>query len=234
MRHSTFLAPASRLLLLVAMAACAGPARAQTIPSPYRFINPRQDVGLFAGGIQEARGSLRLGPGGGPTLGARYGIYLAGPMSLEASTFLLVTDREVYDPHPNGVIELLGTTSTYVGGMDALARFALTGRRTWRGFQPFFLTGGGFVVDLAGSSDLDADLATGDQFSFGTSPLGVLGAGTRWFPSERLSLRLEAVLHLWRLSTPDSFLQLKSKLGPLEAREWAGAVGLFGGINFGF
>jgi hypothetical protein len=64
--------------------------------------------------------------------------------------------------------------------------------------------------------------------------MGILGAGTRWIPSERWSLRLELVLHLWRLNTPPSYLELEDELGAVERREWAGTLGVMGGIHLGF
>ena len=60
------------------------PAHAQTIPSPYRFVDTRQEVGLFAGSSSVSKGRFGFGPGGGLGAGARWGIDLSGPLGFEA------------------------------------------------------------------------------------------------------------------------------------------------------
>jgi hypothetical protein len=229
MRPHPPLAFFSLLSAALMLGLCAPRAQAQTIPSPYRFIETMHGAGGFAGVFSENRGSLRLGPGGGPVIGGRYGIELTGPLALEGGPFLLFTDREVHDPRGAEAVEMLGTTSAVVAGLEARVRFTVTGRRTWRGLAPFVAAGGGLVGNLAGRSEMEADFEAQDQFSFGPSALGTLGAGSRWFPSERLSVRLEGVLNFWRLGTPQSFRQREELTEPPPQNEWtrAGAV-LFG------
>ena len=43
---------------------CSPGANAQTIPSPYRFLEHTHDAGVMFGVVQENRGALGIGPGG--------------------------------------------------------------------------------------------------------------------------------------------------------------------------
>src|SRR5262245_16119602 len=65
--------------LMMSLTVLAGRASAQTINSPYRFIDQSQTAGLWGGTVTSASGTLDIGPQGGPVLGARYGIRLSGP-----------------------------------------------------------------------------------------------------------------------------------------------------------
>ena len=222
------------LALASALLLAPTPGSSQMIPSPYRFIESRHDAGFFMGVLKENRGTLRMGPGGGLVTGGRYGIHATGPLTFEASTFLLVADREVYAPTSSGGLQRLGTADSYVGSAELLVRLTVTGSRTWHGLAPFLLAGAGLIGDFAGPSDLESEFRAGERYDFGPAVIGTLGAGTRWYLTDRVSLRLDGVFHLWRLKTPRSFLQQVTELGPLEEHEWPGIVGIVGGVNLGF
>ncbi|MGW8266266.1 MAG: hypothetical protein ACWGSQ_07855, partial [Longimicrobiales bacterium] len=67
----------------------------QTIPSPYRFLDSRQEAGLFAGYMSPGTGRFGFGPGPGPAWGARYGINLYGHFGLEGVVTHLPTTRDI-------------------------------------------------------------------------------------------------------------------------------------------
>jgi len=188
------------------------------------------------GSAFESRGQLDLGPGGGPLVGARYGIKLGSAFGFEATGFLISTDRRVFDPDVEAEEDpiLLGTTSSTVGGVDARLRFSPTGPRTWRGLAPYAVAGGGLALDMNRSSSLEEELSAAATFSFGPSFLGTLGAGTRWLPGERLGFRVEAVLHLWKLGTPEAFRALEEQLGTIPDDEWVGVGAILVGASFRF
>ena len=211
------------------------PASAQTIPSPYRFIEARHGAGGFVGTLFENRGELRLGPGGGIVFGGRYSFELTGPLAVEATSFVLMTDREVYDPRggPDSV-ELLGTTDAYVAGLDGRIRLNLTGARTWNGFAPFLLVGGGVVQDLAGRSEMESAFGSRDRVSFGPGALGILGGGTRWIPTDRVHVRLDTVFSLWKVVTPPSFLPTEAGSEPVPPDEWTATGAVLLGVVIPF
>jgi hypothetical protein len=213
------------LLALVLLALPAWSA-AQTIPSPYRFLDTRHDAGILVGLMNENRGELDLGPGGGVFAGLRYGIELGGPFAFEASGYLLPTDRKVYNPRSDAGLEYLGDTNALLGAIDARIRFGLTGPRTWNGLAPFVHVGGGLVGDFSGRSSLEEAFEPEDRFSFGPSFLGILGGGTRWTPFDRLTFRGEWTLHIWKLGTPRAFFTLRDELASIPEQEWPG-VGSF-------
>lgn len=196
-------------------------ASAQTISSPYRFIEPRHGVTGFVGFVAENRGELRLGPGGGPAFGGRYGFELTGPIAVEVAGFLLLTDREVHDPRGGtDAVELLGTTDATVAGLDGRIRFNVTGPRTWHGLAPFLQVGGGVVQDLTGRSELESALGAGQRYRFGPSATALLGAGTRWIPTDRFHVRLDATFNVWKVTTPSAFIPTNPDATPVRRDEW--------------
>ena len=230
----------SRGPALVAIAVLAGPlpftsgARAQTVPSPYRFVERSHEYGVIFGVARENRGALGIGPGGGPLVGGSYAIRLRGALSGEITGFLISTDRVVYDVSPDVGLIPLGETEARVAALDARLRFTLTGARTWHGLAPFLMAGGGVVGDIAGMSPLDSNLFAEDRFSFGPSFLGIMGAGTRWIPGDRFTLRVETSFNLWKLSTPSGFSQVQEQVDQFTSNEWIG-VGVVGfGASYRF
>ena len=213
---------------------CSPGANAQTIPSPYRFLEGTHDAGVIFGVVQEKRGALGIGPGGGPLFGARYAIELRGPIALELAGYQISTDRVVYDAVPNEGLVPLGNADTMVTGVDARIRFSLTGARTWHGVAPFLMFGGGLVGNLSGPSEFDAELPSSERFSFGPSFLGVMGGGTRWIPFERLTLRVETSLSLWKLGTPVGFSDVEEDLEVFVRQEWIGVGSLVFGASYRF
>jgi hypothetical protein len=211
-----------------------GQVSAQTIPSPYRFVDDRHEAGPFVAAVPGNRGELELGPGGGTLVGARYSIELGGPFALEASSFLLPTDRRVRVPGEGGGFQELGTTDALVGAVDARVRFTLTGARTWHRLAPFVLAGGGVAGDLYGRGELEEELPSEVSFRFGPSFLGVLGTGTRWLPAERITVRADVLLNIWKLGTPDAFLRRDDELGPVPQQEWTGVPAFALGLSYRF
>jgi hypothetical protein len=222
-------------LLLLPVLSTPNEAGAQTITSPYEFIEGRHEAGIFFSHVPDNRGTMELGPGGGVLTGARYSFDLGGPFALEFGGFLLPTDRQVRAPSETGqsILEI-GTADALVGGIDGRVRFTLTGPRTWHGFAPFLVGGGGVAGNLSGRIEEEAELLTEARFTFGPSFMGVLGAGTRYFLTDQLALRLDATAHFWKVGTPQAFLNLPEEAGPVVQQEWP-AVGAFGvGLSWRF
>lgn len=200
-------------------------AGAQQIQSPYRFVEKKQSVSAFAGVHFSDTGALDLGPEGGTAFGARYTIQVGGAFAVEADLSLLPTSRNVFTtdtiPAPDGGEEVaperifVAETDMLLLNAQAGLRFNLTGPRTYRGLQPYLLFGGGVVVDLEGTADVEEDIPTTAVFDFGTSFAGQFGAGIEWFAQDRLAARLDIRDILWKIETPQAFL------GPrIPADEW--------------
>ena len=149
------------LLLALALAAGARAAAAQTIPSPYDYIEKTQATGLFAGylftdpdvSITDST-SLPLGPQSGPVFGIRYQLRAAGPLSIDASVGVSPTERRLFgtttdtDSAFTGAVDLETTVPATVLMADVGLRFYVTGPRTWNGLAPFVVGTGGMVGDI--------------------------------------------------------------------------------------
>ncbi len=228
------LVPALPALALTLAALIGSEARAQTIPSPYRFIDTRQEAGLFAGGnFIVGEGQYGIGPKPGPMIGARYGITIGGPFSLDGVVTYADTERDVKDPDEEGNLTTIGQAPMQLLTIDARIKFNVLGTRTWHKIAPFFLAGAGITFDLAGQSALDQQLLPEDRYDFGNSFAGILGAGTRWFPTERFSFRADLALQLWQQDIPAGY-PLRPLLFDAPNSEWIQAWGLTFGAAYNF
>ena len=218
--------------LLAMFAALASPAGAQTIPSPYRFIEGRQEVSLISGYMPADPGIYDLGPRSGPVFGARYAIEAVGPIFFEGLLSYLPTNRAVIDPRRSRDDWSIGDTDVHLVMLDARFDFSLTGRRTWRRISPHVFLGGGLAVDLAAEGESEQELLPEDLFDFGTAFTANAGTGLRVSLTSKLILRANASMTLWRINTPGGFQDPAKRPATdgeqenLQQREWVAGTGL--------
>ena len=217
--------------LLLALSANA--VAAQDIDSPYRFVDPGQQVNVFAGAIQSDRGTLDLGPEPDAAYGIRYGIRLTGPFSVEGAATLFPTSRMVRDTVVGGGDTTLVSTGIetdlLIGIATADLRFDLTGPRTWNRLMPFALLGLGGAFVLSDDEAADTDVNSNIRYDFGTRLVGELGAGVEWFPTEQFTVRLDARNMLWKIKSP---VGLQTIGAPID--EWVQNFLLSAGVSFRF
>jgi hypothetical protein len=216
--------PAFQILSALALGAVLVPpatAAGQAIPSAYTFIETRQEFGLYSGYMSASTGRFGFGPSGGLMFGGRYALHLGGPLSLEGMGGVITGTRDVVNPaHAEGD-RVIGQGDVLLPTIDARLRLSATGDRAWHGLSPFLVFGGGIAFDVADPATADATLEERDVFEFGTSFLGTLGIGTRWFISDRFVLRTDGTFTLWRLKTPPGFSDTDRGFLAVEDREWA-------------
>lgn len=200
------------------------PASAQTIPSPYSFIEERQEVGLFAGYMSAGTGRFGYGPSGGPIFGARYGVELSGPLSIELTVGALSGNRDVINPARAEGDRVIGEADVRLKMVDARLRLSATGNRTWHGLSPFLVLGGGVAYDSAGQSATDALLDADEVYKFGTKFFATIGPGVRWFATRRFALRTDAAFSLWQLKSPPGYGDPTLALENVAASEWASGL----------
>jgi hypothetical protein len=222
------------LLLNLAVGALLSPIRAQTIPSPYRFVDSRQEAGVFLGTVRTGEGRFGFGPRSGMAVGARYGVDVSGPFGLEGGVTYLPTQRDLVDPRRAEGDRIRGEGDASLLLIDARLRFALTGRRTWNNLQPFVFAGAGGAIDLAGDPEEDELLREEDRFELGFSLLGSLGGGVRWMLGERFVLRGEAQLTLWQLDTPQGYLDTSLGFEAVQQVEWVNNGAFTVGLAYRF
>jgi hypothetical protein len=209
-----------------------GGLEAQSIPSPYRLIDATHATGVIVGVMSENRGELGMGPRGGTFFGGRYALEFQGPFALEVTGFVMPTDRAVIRMTSGDEPVPIGKSDMMIAGIDGRLRFTLTGDRTWHGFAPLLMLGGGLVGNLSAVSGPDLELAPPERFMFGPSFLGVMGGGIRWIPGERLEFRVDTTLTIWKLNTPVGLLDIEREAGKLPNQEWTGVSALVLGATF--
>ncbi len=215
--------------------------RAQTIPSPIRYVDPKQSIGISGGylftspAVEINDEQIEFGPQSGPMVTARYQIRFGGPVSGEARVSFSPTQRKVYAPttetNPDLFVpEEVGEENLALLMGEAGLVFHLTGPRTWHGLAPFLAGSGGLATDLARGSDLEEDVAETARYDFGPSFALGLGAGTDWFPTRRLSVRLEARDHFWKIEAPTQI----ANLADAKLSEWTHNFSINLGAAFHF
>lgn len=225
------------VLLATAVLGFSGPChgiRGQTIPSPYRFIDQNQEAGLFAGFLSPGTGRFGFGPKPGPAWGARYSVNVGGPFGLEGAVTHSPTTRDIVDPGRVEGDRVVGDMSSQLVMIDARLRFTLTGNRTWHRLAPFLMTGGGVVFDVSKDNSDEELLLDGDRFSMGTSFVGLLGGGFRWFPVDRFLVRGDLSLFLWRLKTPRGYSDPEREFAGVDQKEWVSGPSFTLGVSFRF
>lgn len=205
---------------VVALSIFSPPAVGQTIPSPFRYLERRQEIGPFAGIMSTDEGRFGFGPSGGPAYGLRYAIELTGPLALEGLGGVVDGTRDVVDPSRLPGDRIIGEVDSRQLLVDAGFRFTLTGRRSWHDLAPFLSAGAGMAIDLLDTSVVDERLLPADVFDFGNSFFGTLGLGTRWFVTEAVAARIDGTFSLWKLDTPTGFDEPERGFENVSDSEW--------------
>lgn len=195
-------------------------ADAQSIASPFIRIDRRQEFGPIFGHMSAAKGRFGYAPSGGTLVGARYAIELAGPLSFEGVLGFVNGTRDVVDPGRVEGDRVIGEADSSITTVDVRFRFSFPGRRTWHRFSPFLSAGGGMAFDHSASTELDDAILPEDVFDFGSSFFGTIGLGSRFFLSDGLALRAEAVFSLWKVDTPPGFADPNRGFVGVSQGEW--------------
>ena len=212
--------------LLALLLAGAPALDAQTVPSPFRFIEGRQEAGPVFGIVDADTGRFGYAPEGGLLFGGRYAIELSGPVSLEGVATLISGERDIINPGRVEGDRVVGQADVRIATVDARFRFSLTGDRMWHRLSPFIVAGGGVAFDTAGDSPEDENLLPEDRFDFGPSFYGTTGLGLRWFVTDRFALRADGTFSLWKVGTPPGYSAPERPFENVAEGEWLQSLGL--------
>jgi hypothetical protein len=236
-RHALF------LLTLLATPALAGHAEAQSIASPYRFVDKKKDVGIFAGYMFADKGTAGFGPADGPMGGAEFTFRLSDPLGIGFYAAYFPSERDVIDPQADDESErTVGTTDMNLLLLAGRLKLQLTGARTWHRLVPFVYGGLGVAFDVSSTPSCFAEpshpncqVPARDRFDFGTSFLGQIGLGVIWLPGETLGLRMTFEDSIWKLNTPDGFYDETSTVFPTpSSSDWTNNLQLTAGLYYWF
>ncbi len=221
MRMATIRIVITTIVLLWLPGAIAG----QVVSSPYRFLGSNQEVGFFVGTSDPSPGQLRIGMGSATVFGGRYSIDVGSTLTMELGSTFFAGDREVLDPRRAEGDRQLGVSDLKVATLEARFRLNLTGHRSWHRLRPFVLLGGGLATATSEENTLEeaVELPATDRFSFGTRFTTVAGGGIAIHASPRFTIRLDASLNLWKITTPPGFTDPSRNFGPVPDSEWVGA-----------
>ncbi len=225
------------LSILFSVAVVGSPAAGQTIPSPYTFIEHSQEWAVFAGKSFISPGSLGLGPRDAITFGGRYSIAFTGAMSVDISGTLFKSKRDVRDVSLPEDDRVLGRSDIDIGLFDVKLRLNLTGGRAWHNLQPFIMFGAGIAFPFATDRRIEqTTFLPGDEwYSFGTRFAGTFGGGVNYHLSRKISLRLETVVSLWKITTPVGWLTLENDpLREFPLGEWVSSTSILLGASWRF
>lgn len=207
-------------------------ADAQSIPSPFRFIEEKNAGSIFAGYLSTDRGTRDLGPHSGPIFGGTYAIHFGGPVYGEAALSGISSARTIFEPVSAGdsiSLEEIGETSAFIMLVEAGLRLQLTGERAWRGLVPYLAATGGFATDLAGSPEEEEPLDASDRVEFGPTFTVRAAVGTDVFLTPRLTGRVEASDRIWAVVAPPGITGLND-----DDSEWTNNLGLTLGLAYWF
>lgn len=220
-------------LTLTALLIGTSVAGAQTVPSPFRYVETTQSASVFAGYLWTGEGEHGLWPQDAPLLGALYTIRFSGPLSGEVMLGAAPSQRTVFQrtSAPTDSVQLAarGDVNSLLLTGEAGLRFHLTGARTWRGIMPFVATGVGIAADVLRGNELEETIEETQRVDLGPAFAVSVGAGTDWFLTERLSLRLEGRDHLWRVSIPEGLTNTRRA-----ENEWTHNLGVTLGVALHF
>lgn len=189
---------AAALLIVAAPAAASGQVGHPPADSPYRDIDRSQTLSAVIGHLGGSRGRAGVGPASGLTVGARFEMRLSGPTDLVVSIARSGTDRFVMDPFQPAADRRAGPVGQSLMMADVGLVFLITGPKTWHGLAPY--VGASFGMAFAGATPQDSS-----RYEFGSKFTLQPAIGVRYYPTESISLRVEARDVLWRLRYPVSF-----------------------------
>ena len=182
-------------------------------------------------------GQLGLGPQNATTAGGRWATAFGGAMGFEVSGTLFMATREVRDVSKPVDDRVLGVSDIDVGVLDVRLRLHLTGGRAWHGLQPFIIFGAGVAAPFSVDRTLEGlvDMPVAEQFAFGTRFGGMFGGGANFHVSNKISLRFEGVMNLWKIKTPVEWVTVANDPeGVNPTDEWVSAKSIMVGASWRF
>jgi hypothetical protein len=219
-----------RLALLLLLAVPAAPIAAQVghepAKSPYRDIVYDNNLTAYASYFAGSGGQLGIGVHDGYMYGLRY--------QLRANRFISFgvggsygwdLKRNIIDPFAPPGERVLGPIQSRLWILEALLQFNLTANKSWHRIAPY--GGVGLGAGFASTAPQDTIYRSSVRFVF--TPY----AGTRLFLGERLALRLEARMPLYKISYPRQYLEGDEPVIGTGG-EWVASGWFLAGLSFNF
>jgi hypothetical protein len=165
--------------------------------SPYRDLEYRQELTPTFGVLGAKSDRAGVLPRSATLVGLRYQVYIAGPISLNASVSTAFSERDVIDPKQVAAKRLVGTQDVSVYAADVGVALGLTGRKSWHRIVPEVRAGVGLVTT--------AQQADASGYEFGTPFAFTFGGGLKLVGLGRFQLRADVGERFFKQKYPDSF-----------------------------
>ncbi|HKS07454.1 MAG TPA: hypothetical protein VJR92_14200 [Gemmatimonadaceae bacterium] len=191
-----------RIRIAALLAALSTPAAAQVghtpETSPYRDIDTRLRLGVFAGPYFAAKDPARVFPKNAVLTGLQLDLHVGGPGDLTFRLGVLPTTRNELDPTLDQGQRIVATPDVNLGFAEVGLSFHLTGKKSWHSLAPLLYSTVGIVSDFRGADG--GGYQHGSTFAFG------YGFGVRYIPTgKRVSFRVDLGSYLYSVEYPDSY-----------------------------
>lgn len=170
--------------------------------SPYTPLRATKVISLGVGYLGGSEGSAAVGPTDGLLAIGRFNMRIGGPLELDGSFGMANLERAIIDPLTVPTDSIVDVAKQTVTLLDLGIMLLLTGQKTWHRTVPY--VGASFGVAFGGS--IPEDTLSG--FNFKTQFQLAPTVGLRWYPSDRLMVRIEFRDIVWRLSYPGTFFEI--------------------------
>lgn len=191
-----------RLVILACTLPALAAAQVGTTPenSPFRDLEKRQELTLFAGPSIGGRDPAGAAPRGGVAIGARYDLLLgASPLAFTASLMRQSATRDVLQPGFPLASRVGRNVSQPLYFIDLGFTLLLTGNRSWHSVTPSLTGGVGLATDNKSFSD-------SSRFEFGNRFSPMVGLGMKYAPlRSRWTVRADISTHFYSVPYPDTF-----------------------------
>lgn len=167
--------------------------------SPYRDLEFRQELTPYLGYFAASKDPAGVAPQSGPLVGLRYEVRVGGPAQLSLRAARVFSERTPVDPTKPVATRRLPAESWPLYTADLGLTINLTGQKSIRHLVPVVSGGIGLVSDLKSGEDVGG-------YKFGTSFAFLFGAGVRWVPGGRFSLRADVTDHLYQIQYPEAYV----------------------------
>ena len=166
--------------------------------SPYRDIDTRLRLGIFAGPYFSANDPAGVLPKDGVLTGLQLDLHVGGPGDLTFRLGLVPTTRNELDPTLAQGTRVIATPNVGLTFAEVGLSFHLTGKKSWHSLAPLLFANVGLVSDFRGPDG--GGYEHGSTFSFS------YGFGLRYIPTgKRVSFRLDLGTYLYSVDYPDSY-----------------------------
>lgn len=163
-----------------------------------RSLHDGQRIGPFGGWLTTGRDPVGVSLHSAPIVGIRYDVHVTNPLYYTMRVFGVSSTHDVYVPSAPSNNNRAGTMSSNVVGFESGFELALTGERSWHGFQPLINVGIGVLGGTRNEFDAGG-------YQPGVSVLYTYGLAARFPTGRNGELRADLGWLVHQVRYPNAF-----------------------------